>query len=81
MVKILKKFNMFGCRPVTLSFSSHFKLSSEFCLKTDEFAKMTKNPYVNVTRSVVYLIVCTRFDLAHSVSILSRFMSNSGDEH
>jgi hypothetical protein len=82
VIKILRKFNMFDCKPVTLPLANHFKLSSDFCPKTDEeFDRMSKIPYANVIGSVMYLMVCTRPDLAFSISILSRFMSNPGEEH
>lgn len=70
---------MFDCKLVTLPFSNHFKLSSECYPKTDEeFARMSKIPYANVIGSVMYLMVSTRPDLAHSIHIL---MGNPGEEH
>jgi len=82
IVKLLKRFNMFEWKPVTLPLSNHFKLSSDFCPKTDEdYDRMSKVPYANVIGSIMYLMVCTRPDLAHSISILSRFMGNPSEEH
>lgn len=73
MIKILKKFNIFNCKPEILPLANHCKLSYEFCPKFDEkFARISKI----VIGSVIYLIVCTEPDLAHSISILSKFMSN-----
>lgn len=42
---------------------------------------MKNIPYANAVRSIMYLMVCTRLDLAHDISILSRFMENSGETH
>lgn len=42
---------------------------------------MNKTPYANGIGSIMYLKVCTRLDLVHGISILSRFMKNSGEIH
>lgn len=38
-------------------------------------------PYANAARSIMYLIVCTRSDIAHAVSVVSRYLSCPGKEH
>lgn len=42
---------------------------------------MSKVPYANIIGSVMYVMICTRPDLAHAVSITSRYMSNLGRVH
>ena len=42
---------------------------------------MSKVPYSSAVGSVMYSMICTRPDLAHAISTLSRFMSNPGKEH
>ncbi|KAL0413325.1 UNVERIFIED_CONTAM: Retrovirus-related Pol polyprotein from transposon TNT 1-94 [Sesamum radiatum] len=42
---------------------------------------MEKVPYSNAIGSVMYLMVCTRPDIAYAVSCLSRYMSNAGPPH
>lgn len=42
---------------------------------------MRKVPYSNAVGSLMYSMVCTKPDLAYSVSIVSRFMSNLGKDH
>lgn len=42
---------------------------------------MVHVPYENAVGSLMYLMVCTRPDLAHSMSIVSRFMANPWREH
>lgn len=82
MMKILKKFGMNGCKPVTLPLANHFVLSKKQSLaneEEDEFMK--KIPYSSDIGSVMYLMVCTRPDLAYVVSTLSRYMSNPGPKH
>ena len=42
---------------------------------------MARVPYSNVVGSVMYNMICTTPDLAHSISSLSRYMANPGREH
>lgn len=42
---------------------------------------MQKVPYSNVVGSVMYTMVCTRPDVAHAISTLSRFIANPSPEH
>ena len=42
---------------------------------------MNTLPYTNVVGSIMYTMVCTRPDLAYSLSILSRFMANPRKPH
>ncbi|XP_060675574.1 secreted RxLR effector protein 161-like [Ziziphus jujuba] len=35
-------------------------------------------PYTNAVGSVMYVMILTRPDLAHAISVLSRFMANPG---
>nr|GFA64939.1 retrovirus-related Pol polyprotein from transposon TNT 1-94 [Tanacetum cinerariifolium] len=65
-------------------------LKSEFEMKDlgatkkilDKEVKYMKTvPYSSVVGSLIYAMVCTRPDLAHAVSVVSRFMANSGKAH
>ncbi|KAL2233630.1 UNVERIFIED_CONTAM: Retrovirus-related Pol polyprotein from transposon TNT 1-94 [Sesamum indicum] len=42
---------------------------------------MENVPYSNLIGSIMFLMVCTRPDVAYSISCLSRFMSNPGPPH
>ena len=42
---------------------------------------MNKIPYSSVVESLIYCMVCIRMDLAHAMSVTSRFMANSGKDH
>jgi hypothetical protein len=42
---------------------------------------MSKIPYASVVGCLMYAMVCTRLDLAHTVSTVSRYMVNRGIEH
>lgn len=42
---------------------------------------MSNIPYLLVVGSLMYVMVCTRLDIAHAVSVVSRYMRNPGMEH
>eukprot|EP00253_Pinus_taeda_P002710 PITA_02710 len=57
-------------------------LSIEQCPKTQEEEEdMSCVPYASTVGSPMYVMVCTRPDIAHAVGVLSRFMSKPGKEH
>lgn len=77
--KVLKRFSISDCKLVSHPLANHFKLSSEQSLKTnEEFERMNKIPHTNITVSIMYLMVCTKPDLGHGISILNKFMANPG---
>ncbi|XP_048490429.1 secreted RxLR effector protein 161-like [Beta vulgaris subsp. vulgaris] len=47
----------------------------------EEKEYMSKVPYAGAVGSLMYAMVCTRPDLAHVVSVVSRFMTQPGKEH
>ncbi|GJT19276.1 hypothetical protein Tco_0877982 [Tanacetum coccineum] len=80
--KVLKKFNMSSCKPVPTLLAPHFKLSSHECPKSEEDKEyMSRVPYSSAVGSLMYAMVCTRPDLAHAVSVVSRYMHNPGKIH
>lgn len=42
---------------------------------------MSHIPYSNAVGNLMYVVICTRPNLAHVVSVVSRFMHNPGKEH
>ena len=61
---------------------SHLKLSSKQNPSSEkEKEEMRKVPYASVVGSLMYAIVCTRYDIAHAVGVVSRFLSNPVKEH
>jgi len=42
---------------------------------------MSRVSYVSVMRSLMYVMVCTRPDLAYAVNAVSRFISNPEKQH
>jgi len=73
---------MSNSKPVTTPMSQQFKLSTSQAPKThDDIIYMEGIPYANVVGSLMYAMVCTRPDIAHAVSLVSRFMANPGKAH
>ncbi|RVW87096.1 Retrovirus-related Pol polyprotein from transposon TNT 1-94 [Vitis vinifera] len=69
-------------KPVSTPLGSHFKLSKEQSPKTkEERDHMSKVPYASAIGSLMYIMVCTRPDIAHVVGVVSRFMSRPGKQH
>ena len=66
-------------RSVITPLTDHFKLSSKQCPQSPvEEEEMSRVPYASAVGSLMYVVVCTRPDLAYVVSIASQFMSNAG---
>ena len=57
-------------------------LSKKMCPSTsEEIQWMKKIPYASAIGSLMYAILCTRPDIAHAMSVTSRYQSNPGEEH
>ena len=80
--KVLRRFNMLDVKPVSTPLAAHFKLSSAMCPQSDEDIEyMSRVPYSSAVGSLMYAMVCSRPDLSHALSVVSRFMANPGREH
>ena len=42
---------------------------------------MSDVPYESEVGSLMYVMVCTRSDIEHTMGVLSRYMSKRGKEH
>ena len=42
---------------------------------------MSNVPYSSTVGSLMYAMICTRPDLSHTVSVVSRYMHNPGKDH
>jgi hypothetical protein len=80
--KVLERFRMKNAKPISTPLASHFKLTKEMCPKTQEKIEyMSKVPYSLAVGSLMYVMVCTRPDIAHAVGVLRMYMNNPGKEH
>ncbi|KAL5739747.1 hypothetical protein ACOSP7_028637 [Xanthoceras sorbifolium] len=73
---------MKNAKPVSTLLAAHFRLSTALSPKTDsEKRYMTRVPYSSAIGSIMYAMVCTRPDISHAVSVVSRYMSCPGKTH
>jgi hypothetical protein len=80
--KVLERFKMQDAKLVSTPLANHFKLTKEMCPKTQEkIDYMSKVPYSSTVGSLMYVMVCTRPDIAHAVGVVRRYMNNLGKEH
>lgn len=69
-------------KPVQTPLASHFILSALDSPQSEEDEKaMSQVPYSSAVGSLMYAMVCTRSDIAHAVSVVSRYMANPGRLH
>ncbi|GJZ16482.1 retrotransposon protein, putative, ty1-copia subclass [Tanacetum coccineum] len=80
--KILNNFRIDNGKSVKMPLGGHFKLSLKDCpVKDCDVERMSKVPYANAVGSLMYLMVCTRPDIAYAVSVVSRYLANPGKNH
>ena len=79
---MLEKFSMLDAKTVSTSLVNHFRLFDSQCPNNEEeIENMSKDPYASAMGFLMYAMVYTRPDLAHSVSTVNRYMANPGREH
>jgi hypothetical protein len=79
---VIHCFNMYNAKPVSTPLDAHFRLSSDLCPQSDhEIEYMSRVPYSSAVGSLMYAMVCSRLDLAHALSVVSRFIANPGKKH
>ncbi len=82
ILNILERFGMATCDPVKTPMNTGVRLSSSMSPTTpEEQQTMFKIPYISAVGALMYLAVCTRPDIAYTVSNLARYNSNPGWEH
>nr|GEV45067.1 retrotransposon protein, putative, Ty1-copia subclass [Tanacetum cinerariifolium] len=80
--KILNNFRIDNGESVQMPLGGHFKLSlKDFPIRDCDVERMSKVSYANAVGSLMYLMVCTRPDIAYAVSIVSRYLANPGKNH
>ena len=80
--KILKKFNMDESKKGFLPMLQGKTLSkTQSPASAEEREIMDKVPYASAIGSIMYAMLCTRPDVAHAISLTSRYQSDPGSEH
>ena len=60
---------------------AHFKLSLGLSPKTKDMEHVSGVPYVSAVGSIMSVMVYTRLDISHTVSMVNRFIKNPGEVH
>ncbi|GKC26415.1 retrovirus-related pol polyprotein from transposon TNT 1-94 [Tanacetum coccineum] len=77
--KILNNFRIDNGKSVKMPLGGHFKLSLKDCpLRDCDVERMSKVPYANAVGSLMYLMVCTRPDIAYAIRIFNKKDKNKG---
>jgi hypothetical protein len=73
--KVLKKFNHYDYEPMRTPYDSSIHL------KKNSGSPVSQSEYAKIIDSVMFLMNCTRPDIAYAVSRLSRYTHNPAREH
>ncbi|KAJ9542291.1 hypothetical protein OSB04_028797 [Centaurea solstitialis] len=80
--KILKKFRMDESKKRFIPMQHGIVLSKTQCpVSSQDQDKMKSVPYASAIGSIMYAMLCTRPDVAYSVSVTSRYQQNPGEPH
>ncbi|KAK1662819.1 hypothetical protein QYE76_050978, partial [Lolium multiflorum] len=80
--KILKKFRMDESKKGFIPMLPGKVLSkTQGPATAEERERMSNIPYASAVGSIMYAMLCTRPDIAHAVSLTSRYQSDPGMEH
>jgi len=80
--KVVDLFGLSDSKSVTTPVGAQFKLKSvQEGEESAEHSYMKNIPYSNCVGSCMYAMISTRPDIAHGVSLISRFMSKPSREH
>ncbi|KAJ9544569.1 hypothetical protein OSB04_024276 [Centaurea solstitialis] len=80
--KILKKFRMDESKKGFIPMQHGIVLSKTQCpVSSQDQDKMKSVPYASAIGSIMYAMLCTRLDVAYSVSVTSRYQQNPGEPH
>ncbi|KAJ9547641.1 hypothetical protein OSB04_020184 [Centaurea solstitialis] len=80
--KILKRFRMDESKKGFIPMQHGIVLSKTQCpVSSQDQDKMKLVPYASAIGSIMYAMLCTRPDVAYSVSVTSRYQQNPGEPH
>lgn len=80
--KTLRKFKAENMKSTTTPLAMHFKLSKDQKASGEEERReMELIPCSNIVGSLMYMMICTRPDIAQAISNTSRYMAGFGKRH
>ena len=79
---ILKRFNIEASKRGYLPTRHGICLSNKICPKTlEERKRINEIPYALAMGSIMYVILCTRPDIAYALGIASKFQADPKEDH
>ena len=79
---LLKWFNMDNFKKGYLPIGHGITLSKKDCPTTPEKReRISRIPYASIMKSIMYVMTCTRSDVAYSLGIVSRYQSDPDENH
>uniref|UniRef100_A0A2N9HAA9 CCHC-type domain-containing protein n=1 Tax=Fagus sylvatica TaxID=28930 RepID=A0A2N9HAA9_FAGSY len=80
--KVLKRFKMEDCRPVSTPVSKRTILNKSMCpTNKTKLEEMKAVPYAQAVGNLMYAMTSTRPDICYVVGLVSRYQSNPGKAH
>ena len=80
--KVLRRFNMQDCKPISTLLPINFKLSSSMSPSSEVGRiEMFRVPYASAVESLMFAMICTRPDITHAVGVVSQYMANPDRKH
>ena len=80
--EVLKRFNIENSKRDLLPLRHGIHFSKKMCPDTSEKIQcISKIPSASTIGSLMYVILCTRSDIALVVSVISRYQTNPDEEH
>jgi hypothetical protein len=73
--KILRKFDFYDSKPVSTPYDGNLHL------KKNNGSSVSQTQYAQIIGSLMYLMNCSRPDIAYAVNRLSRYTHNPGKDH
>ncbi|GJU94482.1 retrotransposon protein, putative, ty1-copia subclass [Tanacetum coccineum] len=80
--RILKRYSIENSKHRTIPMQEKLKLSkSDGASTLAEIRRMSRDPYASAVGSIMYVVRCTRPDVAFAQNITSRYQQNPGELH
>ena len=71
---IVKRFGMKNSKGGLIPMRHGISLFKSMSLKTSkQRSNMNRIPYTSVIKSIIYVMLCTRLDITHTLSVMSRY--------
>lgn len=76
------RFGVDNAKVVSVPLVQHFKFSTTMSPTTiGNTIEMLKFPYAQTVGCLLYSIVCTMLDISYALSVVSKYMTNLGNDH